>query len=298
MKDLRYETHEGLPVEESAIVDKGLGEFNEQAAPLHEVQGLSCFVRDPSGRVVGGAVGRWWGALCELRQLWVEAGLRGHGVGARLLQEFERLAIQKGCQSLYLETLSFQAPLFYEKLGYRTAFVLSGYPHGISKRYMVKAVGSAEAAPHLTRTSGIGETVVVIRPAVPTDMPGIWDVRYAVTENTLSPGRISDEDLGRSIEEGGRGWVAVQEGRIVGFAIGLLDGNVWALFVRPESEGRGIGSALHDEMLAWFSRQRVDRLWLSTGAHTRARAFYEARGWQYAGPNGPDEVRLERPSAA
>lgn len=62
--------------------------------------------------------------------------------------------------------------------------------------------------------------------------------------------------------------------------------------------GRSVTSALHDEMLAWFSRQRVDRLWLSTGAHTRARAFYEARGWQYAGPNGPDEVRLERPSAA
>jgi len=139
---------------------------------------------------------------------------------------------------------------------------------------------------------------VVIRQAVCDDIPGLWDVRYSVAENTLTPGRISDEELRHSIEEGGSGWVGEEQGRILGFAIGLLSGNVWALFVRPEAEGRGIGSALHAEMLAWFSQQPHDRLWLSTGTHTRARAFYEARGWQYAGPYGPDEVRLERQNAA
>ncbi len=142
------------------------------------------------------------------------------------------------------------------------------------------------------------EPSVVIRPAVRDDKPRLWEVRYSVTENTLTPGRISDEELCRSIEEDGRGWVAEEDGRILGFAIGLLSGNVWALFVRPEAEGRGIGSALHTEMLAWFSQQRLHRLWLSTGTNTRARAFYEARGWKYAGPYGPDEVRLERPNSA
>jgi ribosomal protein S18 acetylase RimI-like enzyme len=150
-------------------------------------------------------------------------------------------------------------------------------------------------------TSTLGrmrEPSVVIRPAVRTDMPGLWEVRYSVAENTLTLGRISDEELLHSIEEGGCGWVADEHGRIVGFAIGLHSGNVWALFVRPEAEGRGIGSALHAEMLAWFAQQRLDRLWLSTGSNTRAKAFYEARGWQYAGPYGPDEVRLERPNPA
>ncbi|MBL8300867.1 MAG: GNAT family N-acetyltransferase [Rhodanobacteraceae bacterium] len=139
---------------------------------------------------------------------------------------------------------------------------------------------------------------VAIRQAVRDDMPGLWDVRYSVAENTLTPGRISDEELRHSIEEGGSGWVSEEHGRIVGFAIGLISGNVWALFVRPEAEGRGIGSALHAEMLAWFSQQPPDRLWLSTGTNTRARAFYESRGWQYAGPYGPDEIRLERQNAA
>ena len=137
----------------------------------------------------------------------------------------------------------------------------------------------------------------LVRTAVREDMPGLWEVRYSVAENTLLPGRISDEELRLSIEEAGRGWVAEEDARILGFAIGLLSGNVWALFVRPEAQGRGIGSALHSEMLAWFSQQGLSHLWLSTGTNTRARAFYEARGWQYAGQSGPDEVRLERPNS-
>lgn len=134
-----------------------------------------------------------------------------------------------------------------------------------------------------------------LRRAVVADMPGLWDVRYAVTENTLTPGRISDEELRTSIEESGRGWVVEQEGVILGFAIGLADtGNVWALFVRPEAQGQGIGSALHDVMIEWFATQPVPALWLTTGVDTKARRFYEGRGWRCTGDAGKGEVRYER----
>ena len=146
MPTFRYESHDGLPEQESAIVDKGLGDFNDQAAPLHEVQPLSCFVRDDGGTVIGGAIGRRWGRLCELQQLWVEASHRGQGLGAGLVQAFEHQARQHGCTSFYLETLSFQAPDFYRKLGYTVAFARSGYPHGIGKYHMAKEFGSADAA--------------------------------------------------------------------------------------------------------------------------------------------------------
>lgn len=139
-----------------------------------------------------------------------------------------------------------------------------------------------------------GQTSLIIRPATRRDMPGLWEVRYSVVENTLTPGRISDAELRRCIEEDGQGWVAEQGDQILGFAIGLKCGNVWALFVRPEAEGHGIGSMLHAEMLAWYATQPVDRLWLSTGTDTRARGFYETHGWQYAGAYGTDEVRFER----
>lgn len=126
------------------------------------------------------------------------------------------------------------------------------------------------------------------------DAAEIWRVRYAVQENTLTPGRISDEDLRREIEDEGRGWVAEQDGRIVAFAIGnARSGNIWALFVEPEAQGRGHGRALHELMVGWLWAQGLQTLWLSTGADTRARAFYEGLGWQCCGPYGRDELRYE-----
>ncbi len=145
MPSILYVAQDGLPPE-SEIVDKGLGEFNDRAAPLHEVQALSCFAREEGGKVVGGALGRRWGGLCELQQLWVDESHRSAGLGTRLVQEFERHAVRAGCKSFYLETLSFQAPEFYKKLGYRVVLVRSGYPHDIVKYHMVKELSGAEAA--------------------------------------------------------------------------------------------------------------------------------------------------------
>lgn len=134
-----------------------------------------------------------------------------------------------------------------------------------------------------------------LRQAVAADIPGIWEVRYAVTENTLTPGRIGDEDVRVAIEDTGRGWVIEEAGRIVGFAIGNGDtGNVWALFVHPDAQGRGHGGRLHAAMLDWFRTRPLRTLWLTTGADTRARVFYERHGWRCVGAAGGDEVRYER----
>lgn len=141
---LSFSAHDGHPPEECALVDAGLGEFNDKAAPLHEVEPISCFASTSTGQVVGGAVGRRWGSCCELQQLWVEPALRSKGVGARLVQAFEARAAAHGCTSFYLETFSFQAPSLYVSLGYTVAYAYAGYPHGIVKYHMVK---QAETVP-------------------------------------------------------------------------------------------------------------------------------------------------------
>ncbi len=146
MQDLHLVCHDSLPEEETRTVDAGLGEFNDRAAPLHEVRSISCFVRDDDGRVVGGAVGRWWGKGCELQQLWVDERLRGRGIGTALVQAFEAHAVGLGCSSFYLETFSFQAPQLSDSVGYRAEYIRRGFPHGIVKYHMVKHVGHAEAA--------------------------------------------------------------------------------------------------------------------------------------------------------
>ena len=89
------------------------------------------------------------------------------------------------------------------------------------------------------------------------------------------------------------------QGTIVGFAIGnALTGNVWALFVDPEEEGRGHGRRLHGAMVEWLFSRGVRRLWLSTDPHTRAQKFYELAGWSFAGmlPSGEALYELYPPN--
>ncbi len=136
----------------------------------------------------------------------------------------------------------------------------------------------------------------ILRQATRADSAGLWRVRYAVRENTLTPGRIGEDELFDQIERTGRGWVIEEDGDIVAFAIGnASDGNIWALFVDPSAQGRGHGSRLHDVMVDWLFAQGLEQLWLGTGNETRARAFYERRGWRDAGPYGERETRYELP---
>ncbi len=138
--------HDGFPPAECAIIDQGLGDANDTAAPLHEVQSLSCFARTAAGEVIGGAVGRWWGQCCELQQLWVQPAHRRQGIGAQLIRAFEARAQAHGCSSFYLETFNFQAPQLYQSLGYAVAYEHKVYPHGIVKSFMVKQVPASNNA--------------------------------------------------------------------------------------------------------------------------------------------------------
>lgn len=124
--------------EDLQAIEDGLERHNRSAAPLGEVKPLAVLARDASGRLVGGASGRWWGACCELLQLWVDESHRSQGVGSRLVREFEAQARSRGCRIFYLTTLSYQAPDFYRRLGYVALAEIAGYPQGIAKYLMHK----------------------------------------------------------------------------------------------------------------------------------------------------------------
>lgn len=131
--------HDELPPEATAI-DAGIGAANDAAAPLHEVRPLACIAHGATGQVLGGAVGRRWGGCCELQQLWVDAAQRRLGVGSQLMQAFEAAARAHGCTQVFLETFSFQAPQFYRRRGYLVAWEQTGYPHGIVRLHLHKAL--------------------------------------------------------------------------------------------------------------------------------------------------------------
>ena len=133
-----------------------------------------------------------------------------------------------------------------------------------------------------------------LRQATRDDIPALWEVRYTARENTSRRGAVSDEDVRREIEDTGRGWLVESDGIVIAFAIGnSATGNIWALFVNPDAEGRGHGTRLHDTMVQWLWSQGLTTLWLTTGAKTRARKFYESKGWRDMGLTDKGEVRYE-----
>jgi len=136
---------------------------------------------------------------------------------------------------------------------------------------------------------------MIFREAKPGDIPQIQVVRNSVKENTLSdPGLVTDADCLEFITQRGKGWVCETDGKIVGFAIAdLEEKNIWALFVDPEHEGKGIGRQLQKLMLAWYFAQGKDKVWLGTAPGTRAERFYRKSGWTENGTNGPKEIRFE-----
>ena len=133
-----------------------------------------------------------------------------------------------------------------------------------------------------------------LRLATPADWAALHRIRTAVTENRLSdPARVTEADYVEHLATLGRGWIAQEGDALLGFAIGrTTDGNVWALFVDPEREGRGVGGALHDAMVDWMFAQGLPRLWLTTGRGTRAEGFYLQRGWRVDASCPGDEVRM------
>jgi GNAT superfamily N-acetyltransferase len=136
---------------------------------------------------------------------------------------------------------------------------------------------------------------MIIREATINDVPQIQIVRNSVTENTLSdPSLVTDEDCIEFITQRGKGWVCEIESEIVGFSIvDIQDHNIWALFLKPAFEKRGIGQLLHNVMLDWYFTQTTTTVWLGTSPRTRAELFYRKAGWIEVGKHGKNEIKFE-----
>ena len=113
----------------STIV-KGLTEFNAMQTGGDTPDYLVIVVRDEAQNVVGGLVGATYLGWLQIQAVWMSDTLRGQGYGTRLMREAEAVARTRGCPRVFLETLSFQALPFYEKLGYQVVSRIADFPPG------------------------------------------------------------------------------------------------------------------------------------------------------------------------
>jgi GNAT superfamily N-acetyltransferase len=103
--------------EDIGVLVAGLAAYNAVHADGERPRPIGVFARR-DGQIVGGADGRTFMGWLYVAHLWVADHQRATGLGSQVLASIENAALARGCRAVWLDTLSFQAPMFYEKLGY------------------------------------------------------------------------------------------------------------------------------------------------------------------------------------
>ena len=133
------------------------------------------------------------------------------------------------------------------------------------------------------------------RRAAHADVERIMAIRHGVRENRLfDPSSVTSADCAAFIDRAEM-WVWVEDGKVQGFSAGdPRDGTIWALFVDPAFEGRGIGRTLLALACATVRRAGHETARLNTEAGTRAEQFYRTNGWIPVGRTPKGEIIFER----
>jgi GNAT superfamily N-acetyltransferase len=137
------------PVEETDVeslqveVRSGIRGADPADVGARDWRPLGIAIRSPDRMLLGGLYGATMWNWLLIDGLWVAEGLRGRGLGRRLLLAAETVAATRGCRGAWLGTFDFQAREFYERLGYTMFAELSDFPPGHTHYHLRKSFGQA-----------------------------------------------------------------------------------------------------------------------------------------------------------
>lgn len=120
------------------VIGRGVGAYNKVQAGDNQFQRLCYVLQDKNDEILGGVLCEVYWEWLYIDLLWVKEELRGNGYGRQLMETVEKKAKESGAKNAYLDTFSFQAPEFYEKLGYQVFGELKDFPPGQDRFYMRK----------------------------------------------------------------------------------------------------------------------------------------------------------------
>jgi mutator protein MutT len=130
-----------------AIESTGINGLSEEPISFeifHETEFVGAIVVQP-----------FWGQL-HIKYLFVEKKYRGQGIASQLMNHALGFGIKRGCHFAFVETMSFQASEFYQKMGFTIEFSRPGYAESTTFHYLKKSLNDSETRKKITRIGVYG----------------------------------------------------------------------------------------------------------------------------------------------
>jgi predicted N-acetyltransferase YhbS len=135
---LRIERSQTPTDEERQAILLPLRAYNASKAGVSMQEPIALLVRDDCGEILGGLYARVFYQWMFIELLSVPEQSRGQGLGSKLMRMAEDVAREKECVGVWLDTFDFQAPGFYQKLGYSELGEIVDYPPGHKRLFFQK----------------------------------------------------------------------------------------------------------------------------------------------------------------
>lgn len=120
--EMRLQITSEINKADKQIVENALYTFNLKHFPVDlrgRYEEINLYLKDENGIVRGGILAEVCWNWLEIHTFMIDEDIRKTGFGTKLLAEIETIALEKECDFIKVDTLSFQALGFYEKNGYQ-----------------------------------------------------------------------------------------------------------------------------------------------------------------------------------
>src|SRR5688500_13175121 len=120
-----FHVSETIDEAQREAIHRGLREHNLAANPefwaamddpRHDARPLYVVALDAEQKPIGGLIAETRFAWLKVSIISVREDARRDGLGRRLMQLAEDVAVSRGCRHAYADTMDYQAPGFYERL--------------------------------------------------------------------------------------------------------------------------------------------------------------------------------------
>ena len=139
---MKFELTTNPSKSDAKAISDGIINFNRLTVglePYDDEIKFSIFVKNNEVVIGGLRAICYWNTL-HIELLWLDESCRGQGVGERVIKQAEEFAKVKGYEKSFVETTSWQAKPFYEKLGYHLQYSIKDRPKGHESFYLIKGL--------------------------------------------------------------------------------------------------------------------------------------------------------------